>query len=84
MTVATPNYKEMVGLPFKDKLAITRTIVERNIRDYRGRYVVSLSGGKDSTLVLHLVKSFNFHPPVVFNDTGVEYPETLQFLQNRP
>src|SRR3990170_7846672 len=75
-----PNYKEMVKLPFLDKLALTKVIVERNLRDYAGRSVVSLSGGKDSTLVLHLVRSVNPSVPVVFNNTGVEYPETVRFV----
>jgi len=69
-------------MPYEDKLTITQSIIRRNLREYSGHCVVSLSGGKDSTLVLHLVKSFYVHPPVIFNDTGVEYPETLQFIQN--
>lgn len=77
----TPNYKEMVGLPYKEKLAITQTIVERNLRDYQDRCVASLSGGKDSTLVTHLVLSVAPNTPVIFEDTGVEYPETTQFIR---
>jgi len=41
--------------------------------------LVSSSFGKDSTVLLHLVKSHTWKFDVVFNNTGVELKETLEF-----
>ncbi len=40
--------------------------------------VVSYSGGKDSLVALHLVLKAGIEPTMLFNDTGLELPETLR------
>lgn len=42
---------------------------------------VAWSGGKDSTVMLHLVRQFDPDIVVLFNDTKVEFPETLKFVR---
>ena len=42
---------------------------------------VSLSGGKDSTVLLHLVRQLYPSIPAVFRDTGLEYPEIREFVK---
>lgn len=42
---------------------------------------VAWSGGKDSTVLLHLVRQFVPDILVNFNDTKVEFPETLKFVR---
>lgn len=45
--------------------------------------VVAFSGGKDSTVVLHLVRSVARKDiRAVFCNTGVEYPETVRFCKS--
>ena len=39
------------------------------------------SGGKDSLVVLHLALSVEPNVPVVFFDSGAEFPETYEFVQ---
>ncbi len=43
---------------------------------------VSWSGGKDSTVVVDLARQVDPHIPVVFFDSGLQFPETLQYLEN--
>ncbi|MFV8227368.1 phosphoadenosine phosphosulfate reductase family protein [Mycolicibacterium fortuitum] len=43
---------------------------------------VSWSGGKDSTVVVDLARQVDPNVPVVFFDSGLQFPETLQYLQD--
>ena len=43
--------------------------------------IVCFSGGKDSTVVLHLVRRVNPKIPARFANTGVESPETIEFIK---
>ena len=40
---------------------------------------VSFSGGKDSTVLLHIARQVSSDIPAVFVDTGLEYPEVREF-----
>lgn len=40
-----------------------------------------LVGGKNSTVLLHLVIQQAPNIPVIYNDTGVEFPETREFVE---
>jgi 3'-phosphoadenosine 5'-phosphosulfate sulfotransferase (PAPS reductase)/FAD synthetase len=42
---------------------------------------VCFSGGKASLAVLHMVKRCKGDVPVVFNDTGVEHPATVEYVK---
>jgi len=48
-----------------------------------GQVFVSFSGGKDSTVLLDLVRKVYPNAPAVFVDTGLEYPEVRQFAKSR-
>lgn len=43
---------------------------------------VSWSGGKDSTVVVDLARQVDPHVPVVFFDSGLQFPETYQYLED--
>ncbi|MFL0177624.1 phosphoadenosine phosphosulfate reductase family protein [Mycobacterium sp. SMC-13] len=43
---------------------------------------VPWSGGKDSTVVVDLARQVDPNVPVVFFDSGLEFPETLHYLQD--
>lgn len=40
-----------------------------------------MSGGKDSLVALHLALKINPEIPVIFNNTTVEFPETVEFVR---
>jgi phosphoadenosine phosphosulfate reductase len=43
---------------------------------------VSWSGGKDSTVVVDLARQVDPNVPVVFFDSGLQFPETLRYLED--
>jgi phosphoadenosine phosphosulfate reductase len=43
--------------------------------------IVSYSGGKDSLAALHLTLSLGYKPYLLFNDTGIELPETRRSVR---
>jgi len=58
---------------------------KRRIREFYnavdGKVYVAFSGGKDSTVLLSLVRSLYLEVPAVFVDTGLEYPEIKEFVK---
>ena len=73
---------QMQGLPLSVKVKMT----QQRIRDWVHAYgedgvYVSFSGGKDSTVLLHLVRELYPNVRAVFVDTGLEYPEIRQFVK---
>lgn len=71
--------------PYKWKvdhaLDVIREFVEHEGEN--GVYV-SFSGGKDSLVLLHLVRSIYPDVPAVFANTGIEFPEQVKFVRSFP
>lgn len=49
-----------------------------------GQVYVSISGGKDSTVLNHIVMSMYSDVPALFINTGLEYPEIQKFAMKQP
>ncbi|UXD22489.1 hypothetical protein IPA_05430 [Ignicoccus pacificus DSM 13166] len=47
----------------------------------KGTPILSLSGGKDSALVAQLLKEYDMDAILLFNDTGIELPETIKTVE---
>lgn len=72
---------QMQSLPLSAKIRLT----ERRIRDwynyFDGEVYLSFSGGKDSTVLQHIIAHTSgvYNVPSVFVNTGLEYPEIRLF-----
>lgn len=80
------DLKQMQSIPLEGKIIMT----QRRIRDWYeywdGKVYVSFSGGKDSTVLKHLVETTPgvYDVPSVFVNTGLEYPEIQRFAREQP
>lgn len=52
------------------------------VSEESGQVYVSFSGGKDSTVLKHIVDSMYDNVPAVFVNTGLEYPEIQKFVRD--
>ncbi len=83
----TASWDDAVKANHEDLENIEReatTFVNRVIeRDENLPFVVGFSGGKDSLAVYLVVeKATEKSPPIFFMDTGLELPETIQFIKS--
>lgn len=62
------------------KIDYAHELIERTLAEHR-RPVVGCSFGKDSMVVLHLVRQFVPDVEVVFINTGAEFPDTVRFAR---
>lgn len=69
------------SLPLEAKVVLTKDRIRKWYEYWKGNVYVSFSGGKDSTVLLHLVRSLYPNVPAVFLDTGLEYPEIRDFVK---
>lgn len=72
----------MQRLPLEIKVAKTKLRIQEWVDFYGvdGVYV-SFSGGKDSTVLLHIVREMYPNIEAVFVNTGLEYPEIQRFVK---
>ena len=60
------------GLPLNIKIKLSKRRIEEFYKSFNGKVYISYSGGKDSEVMLHLVKSCYPDVKTVFVDTGTE------------
>lgn len=60
---------------------MTKQRIREWYEHWDGEVYVSFSGGKDSTVLLDIVRSMYPDVPAVFVDTGLEYPEIREFVK---
>lgn len=72
--------KQRQGLDLQTKIQLSSRRIKDWYQQYNGKVYVAFSGGKDSTVLLHLVRSIYPEVEAVFVDTGLEYPEIKQFV----
>lgn len=74
--------KLLQALPLELKVEKTKLRILEWVNEFGvdGVYV-SFSGGKDSTVLLHIVRQMFPEIEAVFVDTGLEYPEIREFVK---
>lgn len=70
---------QMQSLPLEIKIRMTKRRIEEWYDHWDGMVYVSFSGGKDSTVLKHIVDSMYDDVPAIFVNTGLEYPEIQKF-----
>lgn len=63
------------------KIRISEQRIKEWYERYQGKVYVSFSGGKDSTVLLHLVRKLYPDVVAVYVDTGLEFPENKEFVK---
>lgn len=72
---------QLQHLPLSAKILLTKQRIREWYNYFCGDVCVSFSGGKDSTVLAHLVHQEYPDVPLVFANTGLEYPEIQAFAR---
>lgn len=75
------DLRQMQSLPLEAKIIMTQRRIQDWVDYWQGDVYVSFSGGKDSTVLKHIVDGMYDNIPAVFVNTGLEYPEIQQFVR---
>lgn len=77
------DLRQKQSLPLEGKIILAEQRIREWYDHWAGDVYISFSGGKDSTVLLDLVKRLYPDVPAVFVDTGLEYPEVRRFATER-
>lgn len=79
------DLEQMQSLPLEAKIIMTEQRIRQWYEYWDGMVYVSFSGGKDSTVLKHIVDNMSGigEIPAVFVNTGLEYPEIQKFAMSQ-
>ena len=73
---------QMQSLPLSAKILMTKRRIREWYDYWDGQVYISFSGGKDSTVLLHIARELYPDIEAVFVNTGLEYPEIQSFVKS--
>ncbi len=76
--------KILQNLDLQSKILKTQHRIREFYNYYSGQVYISFSGGKDSTVLLHIVRELYPEMKAVYIDTGLEFPEIKEFVKSTP
>ena len=76
------DLKSMQSEPLEWKIQTTIAKIMEYYNHFDGQVYVAFSGGKDSTVLLDIVRQVHPEVPAIFVDTGLEYPEVKDFVKS--
>ena len=74
--------RQLQSLPLQAKITLAEQRIMEWYKHFDGNVYISFSGGKDSTVLTHLVHGIYPDVPLVFANTGLEYPEIRRFAES--
>ena len=75
--------KVLQSLPLEIKILKSQQRIREWYQHFGGNVYVAFSGGKDSTVLLDIVRKVYPDVPAVYADTGLEYPEIKEFVKSK-
>lgn len=75
------DLRQRQALPLQAKILMTQRRIREWVDYWHDDVYVSFSGGKDSTVLKHIVDQMYDDIPAVFVNTGLEYPEIQTFVR---
>lgn len=75
------DLRQMQSMSLDAKIVMTQERIRQWYDHWDGQVYVTFSGGKDSTVLKHIVDGMYDDVPAVFVNTGLEYPEIQQFVR---
>lgn len=82
MSHTKDDLRELQSKSLEEKIQISIARIIEWYETWGGQVYVSFSGGKDSTVLLDLVRRVYPDVPAVFSDTGLEFPEIREFVKS--
>lgn len=73
---------QLQSLPLQAKITMAEQRIREWYEHFDGNVCISFSGGKDSTVLTDLVHGMYPDVPLVFANTGLEYPEIQKFARD--
>lgn len=80
---AAHDLAQMQSLPLDVKIIMTQQRIKQWYDHWDGMVYVSFSGGKDSTVLKHIVDGMYDDVPALFVNTGLEFPEIQKFAMSQ-
>lgn len=74
--------RQRQALPLKAKVLLAKKRIDEWYNHWNGNVYISFSGGKDSTVLLHIARQIHSDIKAVYCDTGLEYPEIKSFVKS--
>lgn len=75
------DLERLKALPLPQKIALFKRRFAQFYTYFNGQVYGAFSGGKDSTMMMHLIWEDYPDVPAVFSNTGLEYPEIVSFVK---
>lgn len=80
--ITSEQLKTRQAYPLDLKIQLSQSRIRQWYERYCGQVYVSFSGGKDSTVLLDMVRGMYPEVPAVFVNTGQEYSEIIRFVKS--
>lgn len=75
------DLRQKQALPLMAKVHMSQARIREWYEHWNGDVYISFSGGKDSTVLAHIVHDLYPDIPLVFSNTGLEFPEIQSFAK---